>query len=421
MRALGSLVFVVLILGIQGNANAQTFSPYSAIGIGDIYSRSMVQHNAMGGIGISNSSYFFQNTMNPALIADNGVYSFTTGFSGESKTIWQQEDREIVKGGNLGYINMIWPLKQGKVATSFGMMPYSRVNYNFKATVPVNGDPDAEVTTFNRGEGGFNQFIFSAGAKLTRDLYFGGNVAYVFSSIFKENNVVLTDPFGPYVPTTNARLTAGDFIFGLGTAYKKVINDDYRVNVGAIYNFQQDLSVTKFQTLISNTTTNTPIQIDTLVDNEKGYIHLPASYGVGISVEKLNKWMFGVDVNFQEWDNYTDFDGNNTELVNSLKLGVGGEFTPNISSVDNYFSRITYRFGFNLEQTPYNVRDTQIDELGMNFGLSLPVANFSTVDFGVRYGSRGTIDNNLIRENFVRIYFGVTFNDQRWFVRPKFN
>lgn len=419
MKALGSVVLFVL--GIQGFSVAQTFSPYSALGIGDIYSRSMVSHFSMGGIGISNSSFYYQNTLNPALLADNGVYSFTTGFLGETKTIWQADDREIVKGANLGYINMIWPLKQGKVATSFGMMPYSRVNYNFKADVPVNGNPDAVVTTFNKGEGGFNQFIFSAGAKLTKSLYFGGNIAYVFSSIFKENNVVLAEPSSLYVPATSTRLTAGDFVYGLGFAYKQNLKNNYRISIGGIYNFQSDLGVTKFQTLITNTITNTPIQIDTLVDNEKGFVRLPASYGAGISFEKLNKWMIGVDINFQGWDEYQDFEGNNLNLVNSLKIGVGGEFTPDITSVDNYFSRITYRFGFNLEQTPYYLRDTQIEELGMNFGFSLPVANFSTVDFGIRYGTRGTIDNNLIRENFVRIYFGVTFNDQRWFVRPKFN
>ncbi len=419
MRALGSVV--LLVFGIQGMALSQTFSPYSALGIGDIYSRATVQHNSMGGLGISNSSYFFQNTLNPALLPENGVYSFTTGFSGESRTIWQEEDREVAQGANLGYINMIWPLKQNKVALSLGMMPYSRVNYNFKSELPVNGDPDAVVTTFNKGEGGFNQFIFSAGAKLTKSLYIGGNVAYLFSSIFKVNNIVLSEPFGPYVPTTSARLTAGDFIYGLGFAYKKIFNENYRVSIGGIYNFENDITVTQFQTIITNTTTNTPIKIDTVQNNVMSTILLPASYGGGVSFEKLNKWMIGFDVTMQEWDNYLDANGENNDLVTSMKFVLGGEFTPDISSVDNYFSRITYRFGFNYENTPYYLQNTQITEFGMNFGFSLPVKNFSTVDFGLRYGTRGTIDNRLIRENFVRVYFGITFNDSRWFVRPKFN
>lgn len=418
MRTIGA---VLILLGFHAISVAQTFSPYSALGLGDIYPRATVQHHSMGGLGISNGSIYYQNTLNPALLPDNGVYSFTTGFIGENKFIWQQEDREVAKGANLGYINMVFPLKQGVIATSVGMMPYSRVNYNFKATAPVNGDPDGEVTTFNLGEGGFNQFIFSIGAKLTKGLYVGGNVSYLFSSVFKEQNVVLTEPFGPYVPTTNARLTASDFIYGLGVAYRYEINDNYRLSVGAIYNFEKDVGVTKFQTIITNTTNNQPISIDTLVDNQSGSIRLPATYGGGISLQKQNKWMIGMDVNFGNWQDYSDFDGQNTDLVNSTRFTLGGEVTPNLASVDNYFARITYRFGFNFEQTPYRLRDTQINEYGMNFGFSLPVSNFSTVDFGIRYGSRGTIDNALIRENFVRVYFGITFNDARWFVRPKFN
>jgi hypothetical protein len=199
------------------------------------------------------------------------------------------------------------------------------------------------------------------------------------------------------------------------------LNDETRISIGGVYNFNKNVSVTKSKTLITNTTTNTPIQIDTLLDNAGGYIHLPGSFGIGLSFEKLNKYMVGVDINLQQWDEYKDFNGLNTDLVNSIRIGIGGEVTPNVASVDNYFARITYRFGFNFEKTPFNLLDTQIDELGMNFGFSLPVASFSSVDFGIRYGTRGTIDNNLIKENFVRIYFGVTFNDNRWFVRPKFN
>ena len=273
MKVIGSLVISMLIL--QGVVKGQTFSPYSALGIGDIYAKSMVQHYSMGGIGISNSSFYYQNTINPALIADNGVYSFTAGFTSESKTIWQSDNREVAKGGTLSYMNMIWPLKQGKVAISLGMMPYSRVNYNFKVTSSVIGNPDAELLSFNEGEGGFNQFVFSAGAKLTKNLYLGGNVAYLFSSITTQTSAVLIDPFGPYVPTSRTRLTSGDFIYGLGFAYKQPLNEETRISIGGIYNFEKNVSVTKSKTLITNTTTNTPIQIDTLLDNAGGYINLP--------------------------------------------------------------------------------------------------------------------------------------------------
>ena len=34
-------------------------------------------------------------------------------------------------------------------------------------------------------------------------------------------------------------------------------------------------------------------------------------------------------------------------------------------------------------------------------------------------GSRGTTDNNLIKENFIRFGIGLTLND-RWFIKTKY-
>ena len=405
----------------SGPIAAQTLSPYSALGIGDLYLPAQPHNQGMGGIGISNSNIFYQSAINPALLADNGIYSFAAGFTSENKSIWQNDNREKASGGTLSYLNMVLPIYQGRVTVSVGLTPYSNVNYNFRTEAPVEGNPDATTALFNEGSGGFNQFVFSTGLKLTRGLYVGGKASYIFSSIEKERNNVLRNPPGVYVPTSVTIISADDFMFGLGAVYKYYVSEKLNVSIGGVYDFAQDLSVKRSQTLQVKTSTNTPIRVDTIYDNADGFIRLPESYGLGFSVNKLNKWSFGTDLRFQKWGKYRDFDGNNDALVDARLIRVGCEITPNVTSVNNYFARVTYRLGLNIDQTPYYVNDTQINEIGINFGLSLPVSNFSSVDMGFRYGSRGTTDSNLIKENFFRIYFGVTFNDSRWFVRPKFN
>ena len=89
--------------------------------------------------------------------------------------------------------------------------------------------------------------------------------------------------------------------------------------------------------------------------------------------------------------------------------------------VRSYLKRITFRAGVSFEEKPYVLQDTQINEFGINFGWSLPVSRFSNLDFGLMVGNRGTTNNNLVREDFFKVYFGATFNDNRWFIRPKFN
>ena len=406
---------------VPASLQAQTFSSYSGLGIGDISSKALVQHRSMGILGISNSSVYFQNTLNPALLPENAVYSFTGGFTYETNRIIQGDNLAVASGGTLSYLNMVLPLKQNIFTASIGLFPYSNVDYSYIIETPVQENPDATVTALNTGEGGFNQFVFASGIKIAKHLYLGAEIAYVFSSITKEKSVAMTDPVGPYVPSSRTRLTAGDFVGGVGLAYRQPISDDIAFSVGATYDFSTELSVTKFQTLALESITGTPIKIDTLLDNIGGFIHLPESFGIGVSVKRLNGWTFGVDVNLGNWSEFRDFDGQNSNMTNSLSFAIGGEIIPNISSVNNYFERIAYRIGINYEETPYLINDTHIDEIGINFGFSLPVSNFSSIDLGFQYGTQGTLDNNLIKEEFFRFYFGFTFNDNRWFVRPKFN
>jgi hypothetical protein len=403
------------------NVSAQTISSYSALGIGDLYLPVQAHSQGMGGIGISNSNVLFQSTLNPALLADNSIYSFAAGAAAENKAIWQNDNREKASAGTLAYLSMVLPIKPGRLSFNLAMMPYSNVNYNFRSSGTVEGNPDAETELFNKGTGGFNQFALSAGLKIVKGLYIGGKAAFVFSTINQERNNVLTNPAGAYVPTSVTETTASDFVFGAGAAYRYNLSEEITATIGVVYDFGTDLGVIRSQTVQIKAINNTPISVDTLLDNVNGYLQLPNSYGLGFSLNRLNKWTFGTDVRLQNWSEYKDFDGNNDNLVNALLFRIGAEITPNSSSVDNYFERVTYRLGLNVDQTPYSVSNTQIDEIGINFGLSLPVSNFSSVDLGFRYGSRGTLDNNLIREDFFRIYFGVTFNDNRWFIRPKYN
>ena len=60
-----------------------------------------------------------------------------------------------------------------------------------------------------------------------------------------------------------------------------------------------------------------------------------------------------------------------------------------------------------------------MQDLGINFGLSLPMHG-SSVDIGLKAGKRGDVKLNTIAENYIKLYFGVTFNDQ-WFIKRKFD
>jgi len=61
-----------------------------------------------------------------------------------------------------------------------------------------------------------------------------------------------------------------------------------------------------------------------------------------------------------------------------------------------------------------------VNDFGINFGLSMPVSRFSSLDLAFKIGKRGNLLENTIEENYFKIYFGVTFNDQ-WFIKRRFD
>lgn len=76
--------------------------------------------------------------------------------------------------------------------------------------------------------------------------------------------------------------------------------------------------------------------------------------------------------------------------------------------------------GLQYEKTPFMVNNESVDDFGITFGLSLPIANASSIHTSFLLGQRGNIENGLIRERYFRFSLGVTFND-RWFQRVKYD
>ena len=132
------------------------------------------------------------------------------------------------------------------------------------------------------------------------------------------------------------------------------------------------------------------------------------------------KWTAGLEARIQNWSKYKSIENSNEGLDRSYGISIGGEVVPNPSAIENYLARVTYRIGFNYDKTPFVYKGRQINEIGINFGWSLPVSRLSSVDLAFKVGRRGTNDDGLVREDFFNVYFGITFND-RWFVQRRIN
>ena len=101
-------------------------------------------------------------------------------------------------------------------------------------------------------------------------------------------------------------------------------------------------------------------------------------------------------------------------------VAVGGEWTPDINSVNSYLRRMTFRVGFNYSQMPVAHRGRQLADRSLSFGVSLPItpqdrSGVSYINTTFLVGRRG--DGTLLQENYFRVIFGFSINAFDWFRR----
>lgn len=173
---------------------------------------------------------------------------------------------------------------------------------------------------------------------------------------------------------------------------------------------------------LDNSTKDFIVVNDTAVytDDEKGEMTLPYGLGFGVSLRKGTQWLIGVDLRLQNWSEFSSY-GESDSLSNSWRLSAGAQFVPDDRSFSSYLKQIQYMAGFHYSQTFLDLEGTQLTEIGISAGFGLPIRRgMSHLRLMAEAGRRGTTDNNLLEENFIRFTFGFTLND-RWFTKQRYD
>lgn len=418
---------VFLLLGIAVGVSAQSAaSPYSIFGIGTLSSKALTFHDNMGGLGISNGKPWILNNINPALLPLNNFSTFDAGLSVEKRTLNTSELKQSNTSGGLRYLALAFPIADGKWTMAAGLMPYSNVSYNIIASGKVINRDEADAHYQYIGSGGINQVYLSSGWQLIPNfLYFGARAAYSFGTVKDESIIGIServyvnvaDTIGipkSFNSSTYYRSSRySDFIFDGGLNMRKRFGKDMEVDLGFVYELATNMNTTRDERIeIVDDDGISPT--DTIVNNEKGITYLPQKYGIGLSISKATKWTFGIDFYSRDWSQLKSDFSNEQELTKSYEIILGGEFTPDFFSVNSYMKRVTYQFGFNYEQTPVKINNENINDFGINFGVSLPAGRASIFNIGFKYGQLGTTSNGLIREDYFKINMGMTFNDRSY-------
>jgi hypothetical protein len=424
------LLLLLLAIGFLGclEVSGQARSPFSSFGHGDYYSESLVNNQGMGGAGVSNPQFWYLNNQNPSLLVYNRFTVFGAGVVGESKRIYSDTLKGKSRNGNMNYLVLGFPVLRKKTtgevlwATSIGLMPYSSVNYSFQYNDTVPGT-NTQVQYLDKAEGGFNQFYWSNGVRITKNLNIGLKTAFMFSSVISDYSNVLNDPNQPvpYIINVHELQSVHGVKFMPALSYRlDSIANKYTFNFGLTYDIKMRLGSQLDRIFEKKLLSGNVLHSDTISTNSSK-ISFPDRLTGGISFGQLDKWMVASDFTFTSYGNSSvSIGADQTPVQNGWKLSLGGELTPDSRSLSSYLKRVTYRLGASTEQGTYLVNGNAVKDFGINFGFSFPVNRLSSLDVAFRTGKRGDKVLNGIEENYFRIYFGVTFTDQ-WFIKRRFD
>lgn len=424
-RRFFSCFSLLLLAGINAFGQAAK-SPFSTFGIGERYGNALAHNQGMGGLGLSQPQYWYLNNQNPALLVYNSFTVFQVGLMGEQLDLSNGTKTEQVRGGTMNSLALAFPLKFQKITTSIGLAPYTNVNYRLQYDYFIENEASIVTDTAQiqeRGNGGLAQLYWSTGFKINKNLALGIKASYLFGSV--DNDMVQQiSPDGQvvsFVTGISESTYSRGFNLGGGISYTidSLLNGEYRLSLGAIYDFATRASSSLEKNFYSVNSISGDTVALAVLDSKKGKLELPLGFGGGISFAKDRKWAIGVDYYYQDWSTFRSLNQAETNADNlgaSWRLSLGGEYTPDYISL-NFFKRVTYRVG--LSQAPFFANGKEVDDFGINFGMSLPSGR-SSIDLAFKAGQRGAIAENGLKENYFKVYLGVTLNDQ-WFIKRKFD
>jgi hypothetical protein len=420
------LLIVVGCLEVSGQA-ART--PFSAYGLGDTYGNALVHNQGMGGVGVSNPQYWYLNNLNPAMLTYNRITVFQAGMVLDNRRIYSDTLKEKSTGGNLAYLALGFPLFRNKStgetrwASAIGLMPYTNANYRYGFTSTVPGSAGTEVSYYEQSKGGVNEVYWSHGVRLNRHFSIGLKTAFMFSTIITDFSNVIDDPdqTTKYIINVHELLSVKGMRFTPGLHFRKdSINTKYSFNAGLTWEMQSKLKTNFEQVLERQDAGGGILQSDTL-DANFGRVGIPGRLTMGASFGRADKWMLATDFTIIKSDGrFITLGLDQVPVTDGWRLAAGAELTPDARSLGSYLKRITYRTGISAESGTYLVNGNALKDFGINFGFSFPVNRISSLDLAFRTGRRGDMKLNGIEENYFKIYFGVTFNDQ-WFIKRRFD
>lgn len=376
-----------------------------------------IRNHGIGGAAVANPDFRFINYVNPATLVYNRLVSFEGGLYYQNKTIRTSSESQSANGAVPSYGILAFPISK-KWTSSIGIRPKSIINFERRYAEPIEGDSTSNLLVIEEGQGGVNTVFLGNGVKISDNFSIGTEFSFGFGRREVGSTFGLNFIDNSARNVLNRRENLRGFGYKFGAYYQLGLDSAKKttLGIGLVFDGQENYNS---DILVSRQFTNgVIIAAEDTFDNADGDLVIPYRLRFGIGLRRANNWSASLDIEYSPWTafNSSYSNPNGVDLVN-YKFGI--EWIPNYRSVNNIFARTIYRLGAYYKPFEFDLGTGGLNEFGMNIGLSLPINKINFLNLSVGAGRRGTLENNLILENFARISFGLTINDPSWFRRYK--
>lgn len=373
----------------------------------------------MGGSGIAAHENNLLSILNPATLGGSRLTFVDGSVRYNVRTISIGDATQFNRIGNIGYFFLSLPISQ-RLNTTLGFNNGGTVSYSYVDRVPIIGTSDFTIRELN-GDGQLNNINLINGIKLSKKLRVGIEAIYTFGSLtYTEyyradiaGNSLLKTSLVEKNTYNLLKLRSGvHYSVPLqGGVIPRVLNFGATLEGGRSLRAEQ-LIVSEQVGVRNNASA---LNNDTFNLSSNAIVQLAPRIAVGISYQKEGNYMLALDLFHQQWSAYKN-ELRPEQFKNIFGMAAGVSWVPSLSG--NLIKRTAYRFGFHAEQSPISIDNQRVNDLGISFGLSIPVDKSSRLSLSAVLGRRQANSTIPFSEQYLQFSLGYSITD-RWFVRFK--
>lgn len=400
-------IYFLTAIGLMNYAKAQNNnSPYSIVGIGDIEQSYFDRTTGMASTGVALSSNRFVYTANPAANAALDFHYFSIETSLRYKSVNYAGSPVLASNGNssdLQIKKLVIAVKPKNFwAVSLGILPFSSVNYSMFGAKTVQGS-NQMVPAYYTGSGGVNNFFFTNSFQAGKHLSLGLQSSFLFGHLNETETI--TGAVLDSTLTTNRYITVQNVYFKLGAQYKTKVNKNWNASLGATFSNKTNVDALHS---VSVTDGNSVLRSDFIYKTT--VITLPQIFTGGVAATYKDKYTFVADYTYQPWSNL-NYKGVGYDLVNSDRFSLGIEYSKKMNFREFSYEKYFLQAGFFVNNSYLRINGTQISQVGGTFGGGFQTARGLGMQAALEIGTRGTVENGLIRENYTQLTLTFNYRD----------